>query len=83
MSERDYEMQVSCRFCKKTYTLKVRVEDYLTFDLPNRPHIQTIFPYLTPGERELLMSGICDECWHKMFPPEPDDDCEEEDSDNE
>lgn len=73
MSERNYEMRVSCRLCKKTYTLKVRVEDYITFDSPFRPHIQDIFPYLTPAERELLISGTCDECWNKMFGGEDDE----------
>ena len=73
MSERNYEMNVSCRMCKKTHTLKVRVEDYLTFDMPNRPHIQGIFPYLSPEERELLISGICPDCWNRMFGGEDDE----------
>lgn len=64
---RDYEIKVTCRHCKREFTLKVRVEDYLLFDMPNRPHIQDIFPYLTPAERELLLSNTCDECWKKMF----------------
>ena len=73
MSERNYEMQVSCRMCRKTHSLKVRVEDYLTFDSPDRPHIQDIFPYLTPAERELLISGTCEECWNKMFGGDDDE----------
>lgn len=81
MSERNYELKVTCRMCKKTHTLKVRVEDYLTFDSPNRPLIQEVFPYLSPAERELLISGTCEECWKKLFPPETDE--EEEDCDNE
>lgn len=73
MSERNYELKVSCRICEKTHTLKVRVEDYLTFDSPNRPHIQDIFPYLSPAERELLLSGICPECWKNIFGGEEDE----------
>ena len=73
MSERNYELKVSCRRCKKTHTLKVRVEDYMTFDSPNRPHIQDIFPYLSPAERELLISGICPICWDEMFGGEDDE----------
>lgn len=65
--ERNYEIEVSCRMCGETHTLKVRVEDYLLFDMPNRPYIQDIFPYLTPAERELLLSNTCDKCWKKMF----------------
>lgn len=65
--ERNYEIRVTCVQCKREFVLKVRVEDYLLFDMPNRPHIQDIFPYLTPAERELLISHTCSECWQKMF----------------
>ena len=75
MNERNYEIKVTCRLCKKEHTLKVRVEDYLTFDLPAyaRPKIQDIFPYLTPAERELLISHTCQECWDKMFSEDLDE----------
>ena len=66
-NERNYEIRVTCVHCKREYVLKVRFEDYLLYDMPNRPHIQDIFPYLTPAERELLISKTCDECWQKMF----------------
>ena len=81
VKERGYELKVQCRMCGKVHSLMVGVEDYLMFDMPNRPHIQDIFPYLTPAERELLISGTCGECWAKLFPPESDED--EEDFDNE
>lgn len=83
VKERGYELKVQCRMCRKTHSLAVGIEDYLIFDMPNRPHIQDIFPYLTPAERELLISGICGECWEKMFPPEPEFPEEEEDFENE
>lgn len=65
--DRNYEIKVTCMFCKREFVLKVRVEDYLTYDMPNRPHIQDIFPYLTPAERELLISRTCADCWGNMF----------------
>lgn len=83
VKERGYELKVQCRMCRKTHSLMVGIEDYFMFDMPNRPYIQDIFPYLTPAERELLISGICGECWEKLFPPEPEDDFDEEDFDNE
>ena len=82
VKERGYELKVQCRMCKKVHTLMVGIEDYLMFEMPDRPHIQDIFPYLTASERELLISGTCGECWNKMFPPEPDED-DEEGEDNE
>ena len=66
-NDRNYEIRVTCNHCKREFVLKVRVEDYFLFDMPNRPHIQDIFPYLTPAERELLISNTCQECWDKMF----------------
>lgn len=83
MSERNFEIYMDCSMCGEQHTLKVRVEDYLVYDSPNRPHIQDIFPYLSPAERELMISGICPKCWEKLFPPEPDDIDDEEDCDNE
>ena len=29
--------------------------------------VQSAFPYLTPGQRELLVTGITDEMWDDMF----------------
>ncbi len=88
MSERNYPLKVTCVMCHKTITLMVRVEDYFTFDMPNRPYIQDIFPYLSPEERELLLSGICGDCFHSMFDSidsDEDEDCDydEEDCENE
>ena len=77
VKERGYELKVQCRMCRKTHSLMVGIEDYFMFyfmfDMPNRPHIQDIFPYLTPAERELLISGICGECWQKLFGGEDDE----------
>ena len=76
--ERNCEVQVRCVSCGKTYTLKVNEKDYELYLSQNRPHIQDIFPYLSPAERELLISGVCEVCWNKMFSLE-DEDLEEED----
>ena len=67
MTDRNYSVVVLCRHCKKTFELKVRFEDYVEYLTPNRKHIQDIFPYLTPAERELLISNTCEECWNEMF----------------
>lgn len=74
---RNYEIKVTCIHCKREFTVKVRVEDYIKFDMPNRPMIQDIFPYLTAGERELLLTQTCQECWDNMFKflEDEEDDC--------
>lgn len=75
---RDYVIPVVCPICRKEHEIAVRYEDYILYTLPNRPLIQDIFPYLTASEREMLVSGVCDDCWHKMF-----DCCDEEVEDDE
>lgn len=73
--ERNVNLQVKCRLCNTIYTLQVAEDDaYEYYASPNRRNVQDIFPYLTPEERELLISGTCDTCWNKMF---GDDDEEE------
>ena len=37
-----------------------------------RPYIQEFFSYLTASEREFLMTGITQEEWDEMMPPEED-----------
>jgi hypothetical protein len=36
-------------------------------------HMQNIFPQLSAGEREFLMTGITPDEWDAMFPDEEDD----------
>lgn len=35
--------------------------------------MQEAFPYLTPDEREFLMTGLTPEEWEEIFPPENPD----------
>ena len=70
MSDRTLEIRVTCELCRKEFTILVRPDDYDTFCSSNRPYIQDIFPYLTAGERELLLSSVCNECWDNLFPEE-------------
>ena len=39
--ERNYEIRVTCVHCKREFVLKVRVEDYLLYDMPNRHTYRT------------------------------------------
>jgi len=55
------ELICTCPFCKKNSTVTVDFEGYLNYMMGAR--VQDAFPDLTPSERELLISGICDECW--------------------
>lgn len=35
--------------------------------------IQHAMPYLTPGQREMLISGVCEECFNNMFGEDDDE----------
>ena len=65
--ERMINLIVECRVCNSNIIIPVKEEDYRKYLSPNRPNIQDIFPYLTPAERELLISHTCSVCWEKMF----------------
>ena len=60
------DVLVTCPFCGNTYSVTVDFEDFFAWKHGLRL-AQNAFPYLTPDERELLISGICPECWEKMF----------------
>lgn len=66
--QRDFIVEVTCRMCNEKIELKVCEEDFNEYAYsPHRRLIQEIFPYLTPAERELLISSVCGKCWSKLF----------------
>ncbi len=67
------ELTIDCIECQQPQVLKVRAQDLENFKA-GKGHVQTIFPYLLPAEREMLLSRICGSCWDRMFKYEDDDD---------
>ena len=61
----DYAVGNVCPFCSEAHIVEVRKEDYDAW--LNGELIQNAMPYLTPDDREILISGICPDCWEKMF----------------
>ena len=57
---------VDCIHCGETYHIQVALDDLEAWE--NGELIQEAMPYLTAGERELFISGTCDNCWENMFP---------------
>lgn len=55
----------TCRQCLRTYELEYSVTEFQNWQGGAR--IQDAMPRLTPGERELLISGICSTCFDKLF----------------
>jgi len=58
-------IKCTCPMCKTDAFICVDAFDY--GDWQNGKHAQDAFPYLSANEREMLISGICPDCWDKMF----------------
>lgn len=50
--------------CKSVSVVTVNEDDYWRWR--RRDKIQDAMPYLSAGQREVLITGICGECWDMM-----------------
>lgn len=61
-------IEKKCSVCGSDHFIMVREEDF------NKWHsgysIQEAMPYLSAGAREILLSGICSECFDSLFTEE-------------
>ena len=69
----DDHCTIQCRMCDNIYLIMYNREDMVDW-LSGSGFIQDILPYLTAGERELLISSTCSDCFDKLFPPDVDND---------
>lgn len=60
------EKQVECVHCNEVYTLNVNEENFQLWT-EGQGLIQDLLGDLSAGERELLISGTCDNCWKDKF----------------
>ena len=65
MAKEKTTMWSTCRVCKNQVEMQVHIEDVTAWE--NGKLIQDAMPYLTPGEREVLISGTCEPCFDRMF----------------
>ena len=54
-----------CQECQKNVKLQVRKQDFIAYQ--NGAFVQNAFPYLSDGDRELFVSGICSSCFDELF----------------
>lgn len=66
----------TCPICGHENEIQVYPEDYLKWQAGAL--VQDAFPYLSADDREMLISGICPNCWDKMF---NDEEAEEDEPD--
>ena len=62
----DMEFELQCRYCDYEETITIAEALYIAWH--NGNFIQDSFPYLSAGQRELMLSNTCDDCWQKFFP---------------
>lgn len=65
------QIKRTCPECRKKQSVKVYQEDFDRWQAGT--HIQNAMPYLDANSREMLLTGICPECWDKMFRDYVDD----------
>ena len=63
-----------CPMCGKDNYVTVKESDYLKHCENPRASIVDIYPYLSADDRELMISGVCSECWDILFPDEEEED---------
>ena len=65
-----YDMTVTtqCDMCAANYVIFLKQNDYKKW-ISEKGYIQDLMPYLSSGERELLISHTCGDCFDKMFQP--------------
>lgn len=56
--------RTKCPICGAEFELEMTNEQYEKY-INGEDFIQDIFPDWTPGQREMLITGICDECWKR------------------
>lgn len=61
------DLSVQCKYCKNVYIIEaIDPNDYQKWH-NGEAFIQDVMSYLSPADRELLISRTCDNCWNKMF----------------
>lgn len=80
MATRTLEITEHCHCCGKAVSMKVNPIDFECW-AQGGVLIQHAMPYLSPGERELLISGTCSICFDKLF-LEDEDDAKSEEGEN-
>ncbi len=61
-------IKVTCMFCGTSKEFLLDGAKVLRWH--NGEHIQDVFPELSAGDREMLISRICEPCFDKMFSEE-------------
>jgi len=59
------QFTVKCRRCGIDHVFNVKEDSYKAY--MNGACVQDAFPELSPEYREILISGLCDNCFDRIF----------------
>lgn len=74
-NKKEYIIITTCPFCGCINEVAVNEDDY--WDWQDGALVQDAFPYLSADEREMLISGICPDCWERTFGDDEDEEKED------
>ena len=66
------KLSIPCRLCGEVHTFEVNEEKYREW-LKGKGLIQNMLPDLTPEQRELLLTGLCNDCFKQATTPPIED----------
>jgi hypothetical protein len=69
VGDRSFVLDIQCWKCKQFHIVVLSREDLLDWTSGAGP-IEKILHYLSAGDRELLLSQTCSDCFDKMFSPD-------------
>ena len=69
VDNRTEPLTIRCRICGLDHVVIIAAQDFWDWNAGVK-YIQEAFPYLTSGERELLLTGTCGKCFQKLYEEE-------------
>ncbi len=68
VENRSFVVDVQCLRCRIVHSIILNKEDLVDWTSGDG-YIQDVLDYLSPSERELLISNICGSCFDELFSP--------------
>lgn len=69
--QKQFGITTRCPMCGESDVVPVRLADYILWKQGELA--QVAMPYLTPAQREQLITGVCSPCWEAMWEDEDDE----------
>jgi hypothetical protein len=61
------ELPIFCPECHIMHSVKVKYNDLIKYMNTPSANVVSSFPYLNKDDCEMIISGICNNCWNWLF----------------